>query len=382
MRLSRIIGTVMVRSAIIVLALKTYRDPLKAIRVLRLLIRKRSAFNGFPGLPLGFYSNGRFFFGPNYPGWPSASFNKFIVNEFNNSLPFKNGHSRLTTIIFSITKKCPLRCQHCFEWERLDNSDSLSLPDIKKILLKFQEYGLSHIQIGGGEPMTRYDDLLNLLKEAGPDTDFWLLTSGFNLTFEKAKQLKKYGLTGVRISLDHWEKEKHNAFRGSKRSFEWAIQAAENSRIAGLVMGFSICVTREFLSEYNLMEYLKLAKKLGAHFIFILEPRETGHFKNQEVTLSKEELKILDSFYISVNSSSAFMNFPVLFYPGYHQRRIGCFGAGIRYLYVDSEASVHSCPFCQGQFGNALTDDLSEIILRAKTAGCQMFKTDEFSFAI
>jgi MoaA/NifB/PqqE/SkfB family radical SAM enzyme len=381
MTLNRIFATLMVRSTIILLALKTYKDPGKAFKALKLLIRKRVAFSGTPGLPRFFYANGRYFFDPNDPGWPSKSFNRFIINELNNSLPFNNDHSRLTTIIFSITKKCPLRCQHCFEWDRLNNKESLSISDIKTILFKFQEYGISQVQIGGGEPITRFNDLISLLKTAGSGTDFWLLTSGFGLTLEKARQLKKAGLTGVRISLDHWDKEKHNAFRGSEKSFDWVVKAAENSIKAGMAMGLSACVTKELLTNENLKEYLKLARKLGAAFIFLLEPRETGHFKNTGVTLSEEEVKIIESFYLHVNSSAEFGRYPMVIYPGYHQRKLGCFGAGIRYLYVDSEGSIHACPFCQGELGNAVTDDLPELIQKVRTEGCQMFATAEFSFA-
>ena len=229
--------------------------------------------------------------------------------------------------------------------------------------------------------MTRYDDLISLLQSATSGTDFWLLTSGFNLTLEKARHLKKEGLTGVRISLDHWDKEKHNAFRGSDKSFGWAILAAENSRKAGLAMGLSACVTKELLTGQNLKEYLKMAKKMHAAFILLLEPRETGHFKNKKVTLSEEEVKFIESFYLEVNSSVEFGEFPLVIYPGYHQRRLGCFGAGIRYLYVDSEGSVHACPFCQGKIGDALTENMPEIIQKLRAEGCQLFRTDEFSFA-
>jgi MoaA/NifB/PqqE/SkfB family radical SAM enzyme len=381
MKLKRIVGTTMVRSAILIQALRFYKDPFKAIRSLKLQIRKRVAFSGDTRLPNFFYGNGRCFFDPNIPGWPSASFNKFIINELNNSLPFKNGHSRLTTIIFSITKKCPLKCLHCFEWDRLDSSESLNSADIKNILRTFQEYGVSNVQIGGGEPMSRYEDLISLLQGADSATDFWLLTSGYNLTLERARQLKKSGLTGVRISLDHWDKDKHNTFRGSNKSFDWAVEAGENCRKAGLVMGLSLCITKEFLTEDNLNKYLQFAEEMHAAFIFLLEPRETGHFKNQEVTLSENEVNVIESFYLNSISSSKYKDFPLIFYPGYHQRKLGCFGAGIRYLYIDSEGSVHACPFCQSKQGNILTDDLAEIIQKLKAEGCQMFVTDEFSFA-
>ena len=370
----------MIRSAIVFLALTHYKNPIKAFKSLHLLIQKRIAFNGTNRLQF-FFANGRLFFNPNIPGWPSISFNRFIINELNNSLPFKEAHSRLTTMIFSITNKCPLRCKHCFEWERLDSKEFLSMSDIRTILDKFQVYGISQVQISGGEPMARYNDLINLLQNAESGTDFWLLTSGYDLTPERAQQLKRSGLTGVRISLDHWNKELHNAFRGSERSFDWALDAARNCVNAGLAMGFSACVTKEFLTEEYLEEYLDFARDENAAFIFLLEPRETGNFKNKEVTLPDDKLKLLESLYLKVVSSKKFERYPLVIYPGYHQRRIGCFGAGIRYLYVDSEGSVNACPFCQGKLGNAVTDNLYDVIKKVRKKGCHMFATDEFSFA-
>jgi MoaA/NifB/PqqE/SkfB family radical SAM enzyme len=375
MRLARLFTAFLVRSTIVLLALKSYKNPVKAFRALKMLVKKRAAFSGLPGLPRLFHANGRYFFNPNSPGWPSVSFNKFIINELNDSLPFKNGHSRLTTIIFSITKKCPLRCQHCLEFDRLEGTDSLSLNDLKTILNKFQHYGVSQVQIGGGEPMARFDDLLELLQIAGKGTDFWLLTSGYNLTDEKALRLKKAGLTGVRISLDHWEKEKHNAFRGNENAFDWVVQASENTRKAGLAMGLAICITKEFMINGNLLEYLKFAKMLCAEFVFLLEPRETGHFRGKAVTLSEEKIKDLENFYLKVNSLSGFEKYPPVIFPGYHQRRLGCFGAGKRYLYVDSEGSIHACPFCQGVLGNAAKDELVVVIQKAQAEGCHIFAT-------
>ncbi len=371
----------MIRATIILLALKAYRNPKKSIIALKLLIAKRLAFSGEENIKRIYKANGRIYYSPNYPGWPSIAFNKFITNELNNSLPFKKTHSRLTTLIFSITRKCPLRCRHCFEWDRLDTRDTMSLSDLKIILARFQEYGVSHIQLGGGEPLSRFSDLIDLLSSAEKDTEFWILTSGFGLTSEKAALLKKAGLTGVRISIDHWNKKFHNEFRGNDQAFDQAIKAAENCRKAGLVMGLSICVTREFLTKENLLHYLEFSREIKAKFILLLEPRETGHFKDLKVTLSEEDIGKIESFYHLVNSSHKYDRFPQVIYPGYHQRKLGCFGAGIRYLYIDSEATIHACPFCQGKLGNALTDELPEVIVKAKNAGCHMFDTAELSFA-
>ncbi|MGB8357250.1 MAG: radical SAM protein [Bacteroidales bacterium] len=377
--LKRILIAFMLRTNILWLGLKNYGNPSKAVKAVRMLIKKREAFSGVQGIPRFFYANKRFFLNPNIPGFPSQSFNKFIVNELNGSLPFKKGYLRLTTLFFSITKKCPLRCEHCLEWERLDSKDLLSVEDLKTILKKFLDYGVSQVQFSGGEPMARFEDLLTLIKDTDRSTDTWLLTSGYNLTFQNAVKLKKAGLTGVRISIDHWENQKHNEFRGHQKAFTWAIEAAENCRKAGLAIGLAVCVVKEFLSDAFLINYMNLARSLKASFILLLEPRETGHFKNRDVVLPDESIRYLENFYLKVNSSPEYEKYPSVFFPGYHQRRIGCFGAGKRYLYIDSEGSSHACPFCQEPMGDSLKDDIYQMISGIKKRGCPVFPDHVFT---
>jgi len=377
--MKRLLIVFLLRTNILWLALKSYKNPSKAIKAVRMLIKKREAFSGVSGIPKFFYANNRFFLNPNTPGFPSASFNEFIVNELNDSLHYKTGHSRLTTIFFSITGKCPLRCAHCLEWERLERKDLLSVEDLKTILKKFQDYGISQVQFSGGEPMARFEDLLTLINATDRSTDTWLLTSGYNLTYRNAVKLKKAGLTGVRISIDHWESRKHNEFRGHQNAFTWAVEAAESCRKAGLATGLALCAIKEFLSDAFLLNYLKFARSLKASFILLLEPRETGHFKNRDVILPDESIRCLEDFYLKVSSSPEFERYPALFFPGFHQRRIGCFGAGIRYLYIDSEGSAHACPFCQEKMGDSLKDDLDLMIPVIRQRGCPVFSNPVFT---
>ncbi len=115
--------------------------------------------------------------------------------------------------------------------------------------------------------MLRVHDLLEVLPAARPGTDFWVITSGFNFTRPNAEKLKQAGLTGVSISLDHYLPEHHNAFRGSDRAFDNAVQAATHAREVGLVVNLAVCVTREFTTARNLLRYAALARQLGASFI-------------------------------------------------------------------------------------------------------------------
>jgi MoaA/NifB/PqqE/SkfB family radical SAM enzyme len=361
---------------IVWIALATYRNPFAALKVFKELTAKRRSFQGdFPLLRYA-RAGGRYFWSVDAPGWPSASFRSFVRNELNRIRPFRPDRGHLSTMIFAVSSRCPLRCEHCFEWENLDGKESLSLEQLKEILEKFQRRGLDQVQLSGGEPLCRLNDTLELIRSARAGTDFWLLTSGYGLALDAAARLKEAGLTGVNVSLDHWDEGKHNAFRGNGRSFRWAREAAAHSRKVGLALCLDLCATRDFVAAENLWRYLYLARDWGAGFIRILEPRKVGRYADKDVELPPEQIAVLREFYERANSSRACRELPIVMYPGYYQRILGCVGAGHRYLYVDSRGDLHPCPFCQEEAGSALRDSLDEAIEDMKSRGCHVFETN------
>lgn len=325
------------------------------------------------GLTKTVKSNGRYFFRLHLPGWPSKAFDQFMESELDHLFSEEEKPHRLQFIVLGVTKQCPLRCRHCYEWERLNQDEDLSVDELAAIVKLFQQRGISQIMISGGEPMVCFEKVLRLLQSADSSSDFWLFTSGYHLTFENALKLKKAGLTGVNVSLDHWDAAFHNAFRGHPSAFEWAVKASRNVRKADLVLCLSLCATKEFVSKENLWKYAAMAKELGAGFIQILEPRSTGHFKGKDVQLSQLQLETIEEFHVEINVNPAYRNLPSVMYAGYHQRRSGCFGGGKRFLYVDTDGYLHACPFCQNAVGHCLKEPLEESVSKMQKTGCLQF---------
>jgi MoaA/NifB/PqqE/SkfB family radical SAM enzyme len=364
-----------IRLLIIKEAFRYYRNPVKAYKELKRLQQINRDRTGNIIVKVARLGN-RYYFTTDYPGYPSQNLKGVLRQEFlsDGDLPKQ---ITLRTIVWGITNRCPLACSHCYEWDNIDNKDSLDFESLRQILATFKQNGIRHLQISGGEPLARFNDLVGLVREASPDMDCWLLTSGYGLTAEKAAALKEAGLVGAQISLDHWEEKKHNLFRNNDKSYAMVMAAIRNCASAGIVVSLSLCATKEFVSEENLMKYADLAKDNGAQFLRILEPREAGKFSGSDVRLREEQIDQISRIVIKLNSDPRFRDYPIAAFLGYHQRRTECYGAGNRFVYVDPKGDVHACPFCRGSMGNMLTESFEIIVDKLRKRGCRLFEASE-----
>ena len=354
------------------ISFKFSRNPFIAIGLLRSLVKERLNIHDNAGEIKAVRSGKKYYWSVNIPGWPSNTFNHFIYNEFQR-INFPE-NSNLQTIIIAITNICPLQCIHCYESENISDKEKLTIEELKLIMSKIHNKGIKHIHFSGGEPLSRFDDMIELMKFIGNSIDYWINTSGFGLTRERALIMKQNGMVGAIISLDDWDEDRHNAIRSNNKSFYWVKEAIKNCNEAGILVCLSLCPLKEFVSEENLDRYHLLAKNLGAGFIRILEPRKAGMFSGKDIMLDAHKIDIIDRFMISRNSNRDFITYPIIQFPGHYQRKLGCMGAGNRFLYIDANGDFHACPFCRNPLGNIIKESLENGIIKARASGCQLFK--------
>lgn len=362
------------------LALRTVINPVKAVRVLKKIAGERRSIHNNTGEFKAVRSGGKYYWSVNLPGWPSANFSETIINEVRKAISGSPG--KMQTIIFGITNKCPLNCIHCYEWDNISNTDTLSLQELKRITDMITGSGINHIHFGGGEPMSRFDDMIALMDYSGNRCEYWLNTCGAGLTSDKARLMKARGMTGAIISLDDWNEDRHNRFRDNPRSYKWALEAARNCNDAGMIVCLSLCPVRQIVNFDDLDKYLTLAKDSGVSFIRIMEPRDAGRFSGSSELLTEEEFAVIDGYMTSRNNDPSFRGFPIIQFPAHHARKSGCTGSGIRYLYIDPNGNYHSCPFCRDDLGNALDKTIEEARQTALTKGCQAFRKSSLDKAI
>ncbi|MBL0097443.1 MAG: hypothetical protein IPP46_13875 [Bacteroidetes bacterium] len=145
------------------------------------------------------------------------------------------------------------------------------------------------------------------------------------------------------------------------------------ARALDMPVALSVCTTRAFCTEEHLHNYLDLAQRLDVSFVQLLEPKAVGNYSGKDVLLQEHHIRQLESFYLKYNRDVKYRNYPILVYHGYYQRRSGCFTAGNRALYIDTNGEAMSCPFCQCSSGNLLREDAKTIISRMRMKGCASF---------
>lgn len=363
-----------VRRRMIRLAWDEYHNPIMIWRVLKGLLRLARTMRGTSGFDKWVKVGRQYYRNITSAALPSPVLDRFMRHEMRMLLPNGKPTRHLQSVIFSITSRCPLECAHCYEWDQLATKEKLSDADLHNILDQLLDNGISNIQFSGGEPLSRFQVLLDLVNRASKTADTWVLTSGWGLTREKSDVLQQAGLNGVAISVDHYLQAEHNRFRGNDMAWHWAMEAIQNARSSGLVTAMSLCVTREFASFEHLRRYLHLARDMGVGIVRILEARQVGHFKDFDIELDDTVIKQLETFYLCYVNAPASSGFPILDYVGYYQRRLGCFGGGSRYFYIDSSANAHACPFCQGAAGNVLQNGLEQCLRQLRLNGCHKYQ--------
>jgi MoaA/NifB/PqqE/SkfB family radical SAM enzyme len=347
-----------------------YNNPIDWIKALKHLISLRKHVLGTPKIKKLAKVNDKYYMGIYAPAWFSEGFDQFIYSNLNDFKSLKKKVHRFNMVFISVTNKCPLQCEHCYDWNNIKDERKTYPINLLPIVEKLQELGVGHIQFLGGEPLLEYKKIIEVVKSRKSDSDFWITTSGFSLSESKANQLKAAGVSGVIISLDHYIPEKHNKFRNHNEAFHWVKLAVKNAINAKLIVALSICVTKEFMSDYSLEKYMQTAKALGVMFVQFLEPKPVGHYKSKDVLLNNNHIAELEKFFLTYNFKSKYKDFPIIIYPGYHQRRQGCMLSGKKSIYIDTEGNINPCPFCHKSYGKFLDHGLNLKLERLVSHGC------------
>lgn len=188
-----------------------------------------------------------------------------------------------------ITKRCNLRCRHCYvNFEELKETAEPTTQQWKNLFDELHDSGTRWLRFLGGEPLLREDigELIDYARNKGMVCD--LSTNGYFLK-EKVSQLKN--LSSICLSIDGNE-EQNDKVRGKgcyKKIIEAIEVAVKNNmtvRLHGVLMRYTMD---------SIEHLLELAKKYNVSFN--LSEAAKPDMSDPNLLLTKEErIKFYDKF--------------------------------------------------------------------------------------
>jgi len=175
-------------------------------------------------------------------------------------------------VVWNMTRKCNLKCVHCYAHARDESSeDELSTDQGRQLIDDLAGFGVPVLLFSGGEPLVRkgLPDLAAYAVERGMRAV--ISTNGTLITREKARTLKEIGLSYVGISLDGME-EINDRFRGVTGAFNKAMEGIENCQAAGIKVGLRFTINKFNVDEipkvFDLLEERNIPRVCFYHLVY------------------------------------------------------------------------------------------------------------------
>lgn len=184
----------------------------------------------------------------------------------------KSAAERRPVVVFNCTRRCNLRCVHCYtDSENRRYSGELTTDEAKAFLSDLAAFRVPAVLFSGGEPLVRRDifDLVRSSVERGLRPT--LSTNGTLIDAKTARQVKEAGFTYVGISLDGIG-EVNDCFRGKKGAFELAMRGFRNLVELGQRVGLRLTLTRNNYKDleaiFDFIERERINRACFYHLVY------------------------------------------------------------------------------------------------------------------
>jgi radical SAM protein with 4Fe4S-binding SPASM domain len=204
-------------------------------------------------------------------------------------------------VALNLTKRCNLRCSHCYLDATTKASGSLDELSTEECYRLIDQIAVVNrgclLVITGGEPLTR-PDTLDIARYAVNQGFMVVLgTNGMLISDQLARTLVDIGVQGVGISIDSLDPQKHDAFRGLPGAWEGAMAGIEACKRNGLQ--FQVHFSVQPMNYQELPAVVEWAHGLGARVLNVFFMVCTG--RGEELTdLTPAQYEEVLAFLVSI----------------------------------------------------------------------------------
>jgi AdoMet-dependent heme synthase len=280
-------------------------------------------------------------------------------------------------VIWEITSRCNLKCEHCLSDAGKPDLNELNTNEAKAIIDTLSEMKVFTIAFSGGEPLTRPDifELLQYASEKNIGID--LLTNGGLISKETVEKLDDTNIFNVQVSVDGIE-ETHDNFRGCRGSYKQALKAIELLIEKKYNVAINSVVTKQNMDEIPKIIDMAVGLGVKGYKTTLFMPAGRGKSNLDKLVLSPTDVKkfalmiaekkkeVGNKISISIETE-----YPWMKNTGGTEAEskitenktanVGC-TAGSSSLYITSNGKIAPCPFLRQIIaGDVRKDDIKQI---------------------
>lgn len=274
---------------------------------------------------------------------------------------------RPSLVSWNLTRRCNLRCPHCYLSAGKKEEDELTTAECLGLLDEMQALGTEMVILTGGEPLLRKDiyDLARGASERG----LWVVmgTNGVLVDDRVAQKMIECGVKGVGISIDSVDPAKHNSFRGGPNAWEHSVKALEVCKANGLEV--LVQTTVMDMNRDEIPQLLEFARERGAWSFNLYFLVQTG--RGQQMNdldperterLLTELVEVQESYRPMLVRSKCAPQFKRIAYElGRGGLESGGCMAGTHYCRITPSGDVTPCPYMTVVAGNVRERSFTEV---------------------
>ena len=258
-------------------------------------------------------------------------------------------------LIFSITNKCNLECQGCYQQVFHPASEQeLSSDKLKEITREAHRLGIYFFVIAGGEPLIR-PEMLQITQEF-PEIIFLVFTNGTLINENMVKQFRKQKNVVPLISLegDAGDTDK----RRGAGTYEHVLKIMGQLRKDSVFFGTSITLTRSNFANVTASVFIRDLVDVGCKFFLFLDYTPIQAETEEWVLTDEQRRQVTDLM------KSFRQQFSALFIgvPWDEEDVGGCLSAGRGFVHINAEGNVEPCPFAPISDTNLKEKSLKEAL--------------------
>jgi radical SAM protein with 4Fe4S-binding SPASM domain len=284
------------------------------------------------------------------------------------------------TVNLELTSDCNMKCRHCYNFWREDNSitkDRLTKDKMDKLIDIMVRDKIFHVVLSGGEPFLRFDVLEYALRRLHENNISTTVNSNLTLaTSEKIDRLKAVGLDHILTSLNSYDSKVNDYMTSTNGSFKKIIEGTKTATTHGIRVSVNMIISE--LNKDHVYKTAELCSVLGVQRIFgtrlvpsvNVESPESTEFnisKTDSLKAINELLRAKKDFGIAIGT---LISYPLCLLGDMEKYRDfvgrGCAAQRGNRMVINANGETHACTHGIESYGNVFEIGIKEAFRRMR----------------